>query len=449
VDTAAISFRIGPVPVTIRPSIVVLLAVIGFLVDDSSPTRIGLWTVIGVGSILIHEMGHAAVALALGGHPKVQLMGLGGATDPGLERRPDRLHSAMLSLAGPGAGLLVGAAVWVIMTPDLHALRSDQGLGAFVVATVLWMNIGWSVLNLLPVLPLDGGRLLTEALPGDPVTRSRRGYLASAVLGMIVAVVLLSLNEPFAGLLFGFLATQSFTAWRTLRARTGQAVRVAALRDLHERLGEGDDAAEARLREMVDHPNDGPIARTMLLDHFVRTGRADDADALTQGPGKATPTATFLVEVMKSGGERGVDSLVEAFRRAPSTLAAQHLVLGLHAAGRDDEIMPIIESVATTDESASIVFGAQHAAHQAESFAAAVELGALAYRIDPRADGLAAFNVACSLARLGDTDAALAWIGAAIERGLSDPSVLDTDPDLAELRTRSEFTDVRRRSAGG
>ncbi len=71
------------------------------------------------------------------------------------------------------------------------------------------------------------------------------------------------------------------------------------------------------------------------------------------------------------------------------------------------------------------------------------------YSVAPRANGLAAFNVACSLARLGDSDAALGWIGAAVERGLPDPTVLDSDADLSELRTRAEFTDLRRRGFGG
>lgn len=443
-DTAALSFRIGPVPVTIRPSLIVVLAVIGFLVDPSL-ARVGVWTVIGVGSILVHEMGHAGVALALGGQPKVQLMGLGGATDPGLDARPDRLRSALLSLAGPAAGLAVGAAVWIVAGPDLEALTSDRGLGAFSLATVLWMNIGWSILNLVPVLPLDGGRLLTEVLPGDPMTRSRRAYLASAVLGVAVALFLLSINEPFAGILFGFLASQSFTAWRTLRARGHQVERVATLRDLHERLAEGDLEAEAELRTMVDHPGDGPIVRTMLIDHFARNGRAADADELSRALGNATPTATFLIEVMQSGGARGADSLTEAFRRAPSPLAAQHVVLGLHAADLDDDILGVIAGVARSAADADLVTSAQHAAHQVESYAVAAELGALAYRIAPRADGLTAFNVACSLARLGDSDAALEWIGAAVDRGLPDPEVLDSDPDLADLRERAEFTDLRRR----
>jgi Zn-dependent protease len=442
---AALSFRIGPVPVTIRPSIILVLAFIGFLVDSSSLAKVGVWTAIGVASILVHEMGHAGVALALGGRPTVQLMGLGGATDPGLDERPDRLRSALLSLAGPAAGLAVGAAVWIVAGPDLDALTSDRGLAAFGLATALWMNIGWSILNLVPVLPLDGGRLLTEALPGDPVTRSRRAYLASAVVGVGVALFFLSINEPFAGILFGFLASQSFTAWRTLRARGQQVERVATLRDLHERLGDGDLDAEAELRTMVDHPGDGPIVRTMLIDHLARNGRAADADELSRALGTATPTATFLIEVMQSGGARGIDSLTEAFRRAPSPLAAQHVVLGLHAADRDGDIMGVLAGVARSADDAGLVTSAQHAAHQVESYAVAAELGALVYRIAPGANGLAAFNVACSLARLGDSDAALGWIGAAVDRGLPDPGVLDTDPDLAAVRTRAEFTDLRRR----
>lgn len=422
-----------------------MLAVIGLLIEPTSVPRVAIWTVVGLASILVHEMGHAVVALALGGRPNVQLMGLGGATDPGLVQRPGRFHSALLSLAGPGAGLVVGFGLLLFADPDLDALGTDRGLAAFTVATALWMNIGWSVLNLIPVLPLDGGRLLTEALPGDPITRSRRAYLVSAVVGGAVAVVLLGLNQPFAGVLFGVLASQAFSLWRNMRRQRDEQAAVTGLRDVHDRLAAGDIRAESELRLLIDDPQIGSTARTALIDHLARSGRIAEAEELSQELGTSTPTATFLVEVMRSGGTDGVDSLIEAYRRAPSRLATEHLVLGLHTAGRDDELATLVEFGARTANDLSLIPVAQLSAHQLEAWSTAAEIGAALYRLQPDAPGLGAFNVACSLARGGETEAALGWLGSALERGLPDPTMVETDPDLASLRSRPEFAELLRR----
>lgn len=445
VSANSLRFRLGSVPVVIRPSVVVMLALIGLLVD-STPSRVMVWTVIGVGSILVHEMGHAVVALVLGGRPSVQLMGLGGATDPGLSYRPGRMRSALLSLAGPGAGLAIGALLWVVADPDVGALSSEDDTGSFALATALWMNIGWSVLNLVPVLPLDGGRLLVEALPGDPVTRSRRAYLGSAAVGMAVALGLLALGEPFAGILFGFLASQSFTMWRVLSRRHQHERTVEDLQELRRRLGAGDRRAESELRSLLDDPAAATAARTILIDHLARSDRVAEADELSRVLTGATPTATFLVEVMRSHGVEGVESLIEAFRRAPSEPAVEHLVLGMTAAGRDDELVQVVETTAASTANPGLVHTAQLAAHRAEAFAPAAALGAALYRLEPRANGLAAFNVACSLVRGGQPEAAMPWLAAAVQRGLPDPSMLDDDPDLEPLRGRRDFGDLRRRA---
>lgn len=422
-----------------------MLAIIGLLIEPTSVERVAVWTAIGLVSILVHEMGHAGVALALGGSPNVQLMGLGGATDPGLTERPGRFQSALLSLAGPGAGLAVGVTIWVIATPEFDALGNDRGLAAFGLATALWMNIGWSILNLIPVLPLDGGRLLTEALPGDPVTRSRRAYLVSAIVGGVVALAAIAFNQFFAGVLFAVLASQAFTLWRNMARQREQQVAVTGLRDVHERLAAGDIRAEGELRGLIDDPRVGSTARTALIDHLARSGRVAEAQDLSSDLGTATPSATFLVEVMRSGGSEGVESLIEAYRRAPSRLATEHLVLGLHTAGRDDELPDLVEAGARTANDPSLVPVAQLAAHQLEAWSAAAEIGSKVYRLQPDAPGLTAFNVACSLARDDEPEAAMGWLASALERGLPDPTMIDTDTDLDSLRGRPEFADLLRR----
>ena len=80
----------------------------------------------------------------------------------------------------------------------------------------------------------------------------------------------------------------------------------------------------------------------------------------------------------------------------------------------------------------------------AGAFAAAVELGQLLLRTNPAAGAWSSYNLACSLARLGRTDEALLALDAAIRRGWDDPDLLDSDPDLASLRTAPGYDRVAR-----
>jgi hypothetical protein len=54
-----------------------------------------------------------------------------------------------------------------------------------------------------------------------------------------------------------------------------------------------------------------------------------------------------------------------------------------------------------------------------------------------------AFNVACSLGQLGRTAEGLVWLERAVEAGLADPTVLDTDADLAPVRAMPDFQSLR------
>jgi Zn-dependent protease len=111
------------------------------------------------GSILVHELGHALVATRIFGlgPAAILLHGFGGVTR---FRTPKKnWHAFVTALAGPSAGLLLGlVAVFVALVapvPDRVAGILD------VVATI---NIFWSLFNLLPMLPLDGGNMLLHAL---------------------------------------------------------------------------------------------------------------------------------------------------------------------------------------------------------------------------------------------------------------------------------------------
>lgn len=163
-------------------------ALMGGALHASSPEQLrGLlgWMVAVFLSILIHELGHALTMRNCGDRRvSIMLYAFGGLAQGStqLTRKQDLIVSA----AGPGLQILVGLAVgwsitiWRISSPWLH-----QMLDAFTVVSLFW-----ALLNLVPIVPLDGGRLC-QAYLGS--TKRRQALTISLVCA--VAMALLSFQD--------------------------------------------------------------------------------------------------------------------------------------------------------------------------------------------------------------------------------------------------------------
>ena len=56
-----------------------------------------------------------------------------------------------------------------------------------VINSALWVNLGWGILNLLPILPLDGGHI-TESVAG--MVAGRNGRIAARIFSIVRTVVI-------------------------------------------------------------------------------------------------------------------------------------------------------------------------------------------------------------------------------------------------------------------
>lgn len=141
-------------------------------------------------TILVHEAAHA-VASRRYGHPveNITLHFLGGHTSiDGGARSP--MQEFVMSVVGPLASLAVSAVAWLVVGLLPDGLR--DGLTGLVIVTLAWANLVLGVFNLLPGLPLDGGRVLKALVWG--VTRNEvRGTLVAGWAGRVLAVVSLFL----------------------------------------------------------------------------------------------------------------------------------------------------------------------------------------------------------------------------------------------------------------
>jgi stage IV sporulation protein FB len=82
------------------------------------------------------------------------------------------------------------------------------------VTALLWVNIFWGFINLMPVHPLDGGNVTRNALlQVDPADGVRKSLWISVIAGALIALVaFFFLRSLYMAFLFGFLAFQSYQA---------------------------------------------------------------------------------------------------------------------------------------------------------------------------------------------------------------------------------------------
>jgi len=159
------------VPIFITPSWLLIVAFItlsyaGFLRDQitgastSTSYLLALLFAVGLGaSVVLHELGHTVVSRLLGLRVRrIVVFLLGGVSE--LEGQAGRPRDEFaIAAAGPAVSFLVAAACW------LASLPSDSSSAAGVLLLLLaWSNLVIAGFNVLPGLPLDGGRLVQAVI---------------------------------------------------------------------------------------------------------------------------------------------------------------------------------------------------------------------------------------------------------------------------------------------
>lgn len=196
-DTSALDlrFRLGSIPVTVTPLFWLATLVLG--ANNLRGPRIVLWLAIVFVSVLVHELGHALAAIAFGSRARINLHSFGGTT----EHQPlPRWRQIAVTLAGPGAGFVLGGLVLGVYTLTSLSLSSTAH---WVVGSLIWVNIAWGVFNLLPVPPLDGGHVMVD-LAGRK--HARTAHIVGVVVAVLVALAAFKMGQAYTALLFGFLA---------------------------------------------------------------------------------------------------------------------------------------------------------------------------------------------------------------------------------------------------
>lgn len=235
-----IRFSLFGVPVEIQPFFWVVCAILGGAIHADTPAEVAgvaIFMFASFISILIHELGHALVGRNLaGGHASIELNSFGGlAFNHG--GRFNRSQELWMVAAGPGAGFLFLAAVMVMFGlafgfPNAGALAGWELFGfppknvdirlldfmrgqPYVyefLRDLLWINFWWGVINLLPVLPLDGGRI-TQLL----VHPQRKVFMIGMIAAATMAVFgYFHLGSIYIAFLFGYLSWKNYQGMKSV-----------------------------------------------------------------------------------------------------------------------------------------------------------------------------------------------------------------------------------------
>ncbi|MBK9927740.1 MAG: site-2 protease family protein [Anaerolineales bacterium] len=228
-------FTIAGIPVSVHPLFWLVALVFG---SSGNLIFIPVWIFVIFISILIHELGHAFAFRRYGQRSRIVLHFAGGLTIPetsaldgwaGVPSSP--MRQIFISLAGPFAGFLFAAVIilgvvltggavqtsWLfgfIPLPLSPSLSFGGALLSTLVGMLLWVNIFWGLMNLLPVYPLDGGQVSRNIfIQYDPWDGVRKSLWLSVIAGGLIALLaFFVLRSTYTAVLFGLLAFQSFQA---------------------------------------------------------------------------------------------------------------------------------------------------------------------------------------------------------------------------------------------
>jgi Zn-dependent protease len=162
--------------------------------------------------VTLHELGHSLVAQRFGvGVSEILLLPIGGVARLTSEPRKP-LHELLIALAGPLVNVVIAFGLFLALVryaPDSFDLRNlpefaePSPLG--LVRSLFFGNVMLAIFNMLPALPMDGGRVF-RALLSLAIGRSRATRIAAGV-GQLIAIGLV---------VYGLRANSSSSGWLAL-----------------------------------------------------------------------------------------------------------------------------------------------------------------------------------------------------------------------------------------
>ena len=214
-------FRLLGFDVKVRTGFVMFLGLIILLYPD----QFGVWLALGLaGFTLVHELGHAVAARSAGAHASISLDFMAGYTSfrAGAGRPISLPRRAVISAAGPATHIVTSLAVLYAMGADPFSLDSVRQSDA--TAALWWAGPAIGAMNLIPVLPLDGGHIV---LAGVQAIVGERALRVMAIASMVItgggAVWMALSGRPTFSIFIAFLILGQFQILQSTGSKTGRS----------------------------------------------------------------------------------------------------------------------------------------------------------------------------------------------------------------------------------
>jgi Zn-dependent protease len=334
---------IGGVDVMVRSSWLLVAALIAYVVapgiERVAPDLGAFKYVAGVAfavlltlSLLLHEISHALMAKRFGiGVRSITLHFIGGVT--AIDGEPDNPKQEFaISAVGPATSLALGGLAFALLqvTPD--------GLLSFVVGGLAGANLVVGILNLVPGMPLDGGRVLRAALwkaTGDPhKATSASGWVGRgvAVLVLFSPWILMAVGVPVGftdyliALVFGWFMWSAATA-AILSARVRS--RLPSLR------------ARSLARRTLAVPEDLALAEAIRQAQEIQAGSIVARDSMGRPVGVVNEAAVLATPEERRAWMtvRDVTRTLEPGLTLPADISGEQLIMAMQSAPATEYVL--------------------------------------------------------------------------------------------------------------
>ena len=173
--------------------------------------------------IVLHELGHSLTARRFGiVVPRILLLPIGGMAEfSAIPRQPRR--ELLITLAGPAVNFAFVLGMGPFLPLSRLAANGEVPLTLMGLALEIWlMNLVMGCFNLLPVFPMDGGRILRALLATRWPYLKATFWAASVgkVLAIIgIAVMAFTVHNPLGAILFAFIFIAGDLEYRMIKRR--------------------------------------------------------------------------------------------------------------------------------------------------------------------------------------------------------------------------------------
>jgi Zn-dependent protease len=317
--------RVLGFPLHVRPGFLFFMVLIVALYRD----EFGVWLAGAIAAFtLLHELGHAVAARRAGSTAEVSLDFFAGYTSYSSKKPLSTWTEAGIALAGPvthiTAGLLVLAAMGV--NPLVATERGETPASA----AVWWAGVAIGAFNLIPVLPLDGGNVVTSLLERVAPGRARHFMMYASIVVTAGAAVAFAFSTELRGLII-FLGVLLLMQLQTIfdeQERTAVSVfdRAAAA------LDDGDEAKAVRMvTRAMRRPAQTPLVPDVADDRLRRLLAVLPRPLPTGDPWHEYVLTNLLV---RGGDHREAAAYgSEAYTRNPQPLLAATIARAAGALG--------------------------------------------------------------------------------------------------------------------